>query len=130
MELDYRINKHEHIFKMIIKRIHTAMVIVKIIMSAHPKKRKELLQTLLSLIEAVRQENGCRSYQVFQDIENDNVFCLIEEWDSLEAAKNHMKSAGFGVLLGTKILLNKDHDIQIHTLLQTENSRHESDIIK
>lgn len=129
-ELDYRINESGKIFKIIIIRMLIGMVIVKIIMNALPKKRKELLQTLLSMIGAGRREKGCLNYQVFQDIENDNIFCLIEEWESREDLEHHMRSAGFSVLLGTKFLLNKDHDIQIHTLLESEKARNASDIIK
>lgn len=115
---------------MIIKRIYVVMVIVKITMSALPKKRKELSQTLLSMIGAARREKGCRNYQVFQDTENDNVFCLFEEWETREDLENHMRSSGFSVLLGARTLLNKDHDIQIHTPLQNIKGKDASYIIK
>lgn len=96
------------------------MIIVQITMKALPEKRKEVLQTLLSMIEAVRLENGCRSYQVFQDIEDENVFTLVEEWETREDLEHHMRSDRFGVLLGTKVLLNEHHNIQIHTVVHSE----------
>ena len=98
------------------------MTIIKIIMNALPEKRKEVLQTLLSMIGAIRQEKGCRSYQVFQDIEDENVFCLVQEWETREDLEHHMRSDRFGVLLGTKILLNEHQEIQVHTVLHTEGS--------
>jgi quinol monooxygenase YgiN len=55
------------------------MVIVSITMAARSEKRKEVIQTLLSMIEPTLQENGCQSYQVFQDIDDKNVFSLIKE---------------------------------------------------
>lgn len=97
-----------------------AMIIVKITMRAFPEKRKELLQTLLSMTEAIRQEKGCRSYQVFQDIEDENAFSLVQEWETREDLEYHMRSDRFAVLLGTKILLNKHYNIQLHTVLHTE----------
>ena len=97
-----------------------AMIIVKILMNALPEKRKEVFQTLLSMIESIRQEEGCRSYHVFQDIENENRFCLIENWETREDLENHMRSSVYGVLLGTKFLLKEPHDIQTHTVLNTE----------
>jgi len=93
-----------------------AMIIVKILMNALPEKRKELYQTLLSGIETVKQEKGCRSHDVFHDIENENFFCLIEEWETREDLENHMRSPMYGVLLGTKFLLKEPHKIQIHTI--------------
>jgi quinol monooxygenase YgiN len=96
------------------------MVIVKITMNALPEKRKEVLQTLLSMTEAIRQEKGCRNYQIYQDIENDNVFCLVQEWETREDLEHHMRSDRFGVLLGTKNILKEHQDIQIHTVLHSE----------
>ena len=98
------------------------MIIAKIIMNALPEKRKEVLQTLLSMIEAIRQEKGCRSCQVFQDIEDENVFSLVQRWETREDLEHHMRSDRFSVLLGTNILLNEQQDIQIHTVLHTERS--------
>lgn len=98
------------------------MIIVKNIMNALPEKRKEVWQTLLSMIEAIRQEKGCIGYHVFQDIENGNIFCLVEEWETREDLEHHMRSDRFSVLLGTKILLNEQQDIQIHTVLYTEGN--------
>ncbi|MCJ7538845.1 MAG: antibiotic biosynthesis monooxygenase, partial [Desulfobacterales bacterium] len=40
------------------------------------------MQTLLSMIEPTLQEKGCLSYQVFQDIDDENVFSLIKEWET------------------------------------------------
>ena len=96
------------------------MIIAKIIMNALPEKRKEIFQTLLSMIEAIRQEKGCRSCQVFRDIEDENVFNLVQEWETREDMEHHMRSDRFGVLLGTNILLKEQQNIQIHTISHSE----------
>ena len=41
------------------------------------------------LIRETRKEEGCISYDLFQDIKNQNIFFLIEEWESMEALENH-----------------------------------------
>jgi quinol monooxygenase YgiN len=96
------------------------MIIVRITMAARPEKRKEVMQTLLSMIEPTLQEKGCLSYQVFQDIQDKNVFNLIKEWETREDLDLHLRSGRFGVLLGTKILLNEQQNIQIHTISHSE----------
>ena len=96
------------------------MIIVSITMTARPEKQKEVMQTLLSMIEPTLQEKGCLSYQVFQDIEDENVFSLVKEWETREDLDHHMRSDRFGVLLGTKILLNEQQSIQIHTISHSE----------
>ncbi|MEJ2658966.1 MAG: antibiotic biosynthesis monooxygenase [Desulfobacterales bacterium] len=97
------------------------MVIVELMMRALPGKRIEILQTLMSRIDAIRQGKGCLSYNIYQSIEDENVFCLIKNWESREDLENHMRSDSFKVLLGLKFLLeNERQEIQVHTISDTE----------
>ena len=70
----------------------TAMIVVRIIMNVLPEKQKEVMQTLLSMIEPPEKENGCLSYGIFCDIEDQNVFNLISEWKTRQDLDHHMKS--------------------------------------
>jgi quinol monooxygenase YgiN len=92
------------------------MIVVKIILDALEDKQLELTQTLLSLIEPVGRETGCKSYSVFCDIRDRNRFCLIEEWETHENLNQHIKSDRFGVLLGTKALLQHPLNILFYTV--------------
>ena len=96
------------------------MIIVRITMTARPEKRKEVMQTLLSMIEPTLQEKGCLSYQVFQDIDDENVFNLISEWKTRQDLDDHIKSYRFSVLLGTKSLLCEPLKVQIFTVSNSE----------
>jgi quinol monooxygenase YgiN len=96
------------------------VIIVRIAMNALPEKRKEVMQTLLSMIESTGKERGCLSHHVFRDIEDDNVFSLIDEWETREDLDQHIMSAKFGVLLGTKGLLCEPLKIQIFTVSDFE----------
>ena len=92
------------------------MIIVKIILDVLENKQLEVTQTLLSLIEPVGKENGCKSYSVFCDIHDRNRFCLIEEWETRNDLNRHIKSHRFGVLLGTKTLLQNPIKIKIYSV--------------
>lgn len=96
------------------------MIVVRIDMNVLPAKQKELVQTLLSMIEPMRKEAGCLSYDLFGNIEDENVLNLIEEWRTRKELDHHLKSEIFGVLLGTKILLCEPPTIQIHTVSKSE----------
>jgi quinol monooxygenase YgiN len=96
------------------------MIIVRTIMNVLPDKSKELMQTLLSMIEVVGKENGCLNYDVFQDIELNTIFNLIEEWKTREDLEAHIQAEKFGVLLGTKSLLAKPLEMKIHTISSSE----------
>jgi quinol monooxygenase YgiN len=89
-------------------------------MNVLPEKYKELVQTLLSMIEPTGKEAGCLSYAVFCDIEDNNVFNLISEWETRQHLDHHMGSYRFGVLLGLKTLLCELPQIEIHTVSQSE----------
>jgi quinol monooxygenase YgiN len=87
------------------------------------EKQKEVMLTLLSMIEPTSKEKGCLSYHVLQDIEDKTVFNLIEEWETREDLNRHIQSERFSVLLGTKSLLCKPLKIQINTVSNSEGMK-------
>ena len=96
------------------------MIIVRIIMNVLPDKQKEVMQTLLSIIEPPGKEGKYLSYGIFCDIEDKNVFNLISEWDTRQHLEHHIKSDRFSVLLGTKSLLYEPLKIEIFTVSDSE----------
>ena len=96
------------------------MIILTVRMHAFPEKQKEVMQTLLSMIEPTGKEKGCLSHDVFCDIEDKNAFSMLEAWENREYLEHHLRSDRFGVLLGTKSLLNEPLKIQIHTVSHSE----------
>jgi quinol monooxygenase YgiN len=96
------------------------MVIIRISMSVIMEKQKEVMQTLISMIEPTIKEKGCLSYQVYQDIETRNNFSLLSEWNTREDLVHHIKSDRFGILLGIRSLLHKPPSIKIHTVSNSE----------
>ena len=96
------------------------MIIIRTFINVLPEKRKEVLQTLLSLVKPSGSEKGCLSYAVFRDIEDKNAFDLISEWSTREDLERHVKSDRFGVLLGTRTLLRAPPSIRIHTVSNSE----------
>jgi quinol monooxygenase YgiN len=96
------------------------VIIVGIKMKVLIEKRTEVMQTLLSMIEPTENERGCLSCHVFRHIEDNNVFSLIEEWESRADLNHHIRSDRFSVLLGTKSLLCEPQQIEIHTVSHSE----------
>jgi quinol monooxygenase YgiN len=96
------------------------MIVVRIAMNVLPEKQRELVQTLLSMIEPMEKEAGCMSYALFGNMEDKNLLNLLEEWRSRKDLDQHLQSDMFGVLLGTKSLLTEPHGIHIYTIGQSE----------
>jgi quinol monooxygenase YgiN len=96
------------------------MIVVRIIMKVRPEKHKEVMQTLLSMIEPLGKESGYLSYGIFCDIEDKNVFNLISEWEARQNLDHYIRSDLFSVLLGTKSLLCEPLKFQIFTVSDSE----------
>ena len=96
------------------------MTFLRIIMTVRPEKRKEVLQTLLSIINLPETADGHLSCKLFCDIRDENVFNLISQWESRLHLDQHMRSDRFSVLLGTKSLLAQPVKVQIFTISDAE----------
>ncbi len=98
------------------------MILMRIVLTALPEKRKELVQTLISILETQEDEMGRVSCDIFSDILKNTVFYLIEEWSTREDFIRHIRAERFSVLLGTKSLLVKPMEIKIHSVFHTEEN--------
>ncbi len=56
------------------------------------EKAEELKSICLGLIEPTRKENGCISYELYQDTVNPGKFVFIENWQSQEHLDIHLKT--------------------------------------
>jgi quinol monooxygenase YgiN len=93
-----------------------SMILVIIKMNVRSEKRLELTQTIVSLIGSIRKDEGCKRSDFYQSMEDENELLLLEEWDTPESLKSHMKSGRFRVLRGTTSLLLKPYEMIFHAL--------------
>ena len=92
------------------------MVIVFVKIKVRPEKRKELSQTLLSIVKQVRKESGCLHSGVFQGVDNEDDFLLVEEWATQKNSDDHLRSDIFTVILGAASLMHGPPEVVIHTV--------------
>lgn len=52
------------------------------------------------LIEKTRLEDGCISYELFADLEDETHLVFVEQWESGEALKAHAQSEHFVRIIG------------------------------
>lgn len=96
------------------------MIIARTYLNAQQEKQKEVLQTLLSMVEPPKYGSGLISYAIYHDIEDKNVFNLISAWQTRDQLNHYLNSERFGVLLGIKSLLRFPIEIEILTILAVE----------
>jgi len=80
------------------------------------EKRKELSQSIASLIGSIRTEKGCRRCDFSQSMEDENKLYLLEEWDTRKNLMSYLKSERFRVLRGATNLLQGPYEMMFHTV--------------
>lgn len=81
------------------------MILVIMHMKVSAGKRKELSQTIISLINSIRKEKGCGRCDLLHGMEDENILCLFQEWDTHNHFETHRQSERFKVLRGAMKLL-------------------------
>ena len=92
------------------------MVIVSIKIKVWPVKRKEILQTIHSILEEVQNSNGFVKSDLYQKVDDENEFLLIEEWATKKDSDAHMGSDIFTVLKGAGGLMIRPPKISINVV--------------
>lgn len=70
---------------------------IKVVAKSEVKKgeKDKVLGMLDEMIEKTRAEEGCISYELYEDVNNPNIITFIEEWENEESLNNHIKSEHF-----------------------------------
>ena len=70
------------------------------------------------LVVKTRQENGCISYELFQDVNNKNILCIIEEWESEAHLDAHKKTEHFTRIVPLISEIRESSEINILNLIK------------
>ena len=92
------------------------MILAIMRMKVLAEKRKELSQTIASLIGSLRTEKGCRRCDFCRSMGDKNELCILEKWDTRENLNSHLKSERFRVLRGAKNLLQEPYEMGFYTV--------------
>jgi len=88
------------------------MVVVTFKLHGKPGKQLEINQSLKDIAAKVKKLDGCMDTKIYQDVDDENIYILIEEWHKQRQLDDHMKSNLFSALIGIKGLLNKEPEIK------------------
>jgi len=92
------------------------MIVFTVSVRVRTERRREFLQTVRALIPPTRGEKGCVSCHWYTDIEDENVFRLVQAWETRPDLENHLKSDPTRVLTGAILLLCEPLALEISTL--------------
>ncbi|MGD9950712.1 MAG: putative quinol monooxygenase [Desulfobulbus sp.] len=80
---------------------------------ARSGKFQELCQTLLALLDTMRNTPGCWECHIYQDMENSEKLVLSVQWEGVAALEQYMRSESGGAILGALDLLGETVETRI-----------------
>lgn len=83
------------------------------------EKIDEFLRSVRSFWFQFLKEEGCLSYHVYREFENENSFLLVGDYGTLEAMNHHFQMQDFEVLLGATTVLGHSFKMNISENLET-----------
>lgn len=69
-----------------------SMIIITAKCILKDNKKEEFIKVAQEMIEETNKEVGCISYDLYEDINDENIVTFIEEWESREAIERHNNS--------------------------------------
>jgi quinol monooxygenase YgiN len=83
-------------------------------------RREDLKRIGQAVARASREEDGCLSYRLYEDTENENEFVFVEEWESQEALERHFATPHIGEFMGAvPDAVASRPDVKFHTVERT-----------
>lgn len=81
-------------------------------------KKEEFKALTQDLIKESRNEKGCISYNLYEEMNNPNIFTFIEKWMNEEAIKLHNESKHFTTIVPKLVELQEtEPEIHLYTVL-------------
>lgn len=97
------------------------MVVEVVRISIKPEQRERWLELARINAAQTRAEEGCESVRVCEDIETPNAFVLVEEWTSMDAKYENLRSPDFGKLMGSLgDVVAGPPEVSIHEVASTQ----------
>jgi quinol monooxygenase YgiN len=86
-----------------------------------PENRERFIAVATEMCSRSREEDACRGYRVYADLEQDDRYIFIEEWADDDALQRHFAQPHTATFMGALIpLLAEPADAVFHTV---ESSR-------
>lgn len=84
------------------------------------QRREQLVRAGQALALASREEQGCISYQLCRDTENESDFVFVEEWQDQDALDKHFRTPHVAEFMrAIPAMLVAPPDVKFHTIAST-----------
>lgn len=91
------------------------MIIVNAKFQVKEGCKEKFISKTQDLIKSSRPENGCISYDLYANTEDDNTLMMLEKWENQHALDDHMETEHFKALeSAVGDLMASDVDIKVY----------------
>ncbi len=87
-----------------------------VLLRVRPGKRDEFLQTMRSIQSNLKEEADLTKSYLYQDINDPDVFHLIEDWATQDSMERYIRSDRFSVLMGVLKVLCSESEVKYQIL--------------
>ena len=95
------------------------MIVAILRMVVRPEKREDFVQIIRGILEPTRVQNGCLGYCLCQDVEDEDAFVILEQWESQNDLERFIRSEAYRQLLAAMELLAQPPEIKINAISYT-----------
>jgi quinol monooxygenase YgiN len=80
----------------------------------------DIVRVLRSLIEPTRVQTGCVSCGLYKDLHDPNVIVWVEEWNTQDDLKRHLRSPQYKKILAALDMSNSQPEMRFDTVIETK----------
>jgi quinol monooxygenase YgiN len=95
------------------------MIILTLSLSVSPTDRKNAVSIFETIAGSISVKPGCKKAVLCSDVNNDDDLMLIEEWESMEEAEQHIGSDEFRKIMAIMDMAVKPPEILFHSISST-----------
>ena len=96
------------------------MILSTLKMRVSPKKNKEAIDTIRTLLGWTRAQPGCINMAFYQDTNDLDDMVLIEEWKDWNSLENHIRSDAYRNILELMELSSEQPEIKFSKISSTK----------
>ena len=89
------------------------MFVSTVKMRGRVENRQEILLTIEGIQKEVGLRGGCQSSLCYQDIQDENIFCLVNAWKTQDDLDRYLQSKIFAALLGIRSILVRAPEVKV-----------------
>ncbi len=88
------------------------MTVIMAQVEVRKKKRNEFLKIMQEVAKKTKEEFNCEQFEIYQNLENENIFSFVSSWRNPNGFREHLKSDQFTMVLVALKLLKKYPEIK------------------